>query len=462
MINERTFNGEVMIEFKVFFESALIHRIVISKDRITIGRSEDNDVVLANRHVSRLEAIIEIEGDQIRLIDKSRNGILMDSRRVSESVALPSRCRLDIYPFEIECLHLKEDETMPIPIPEKPKPTSETEQGRKTPFAKHSVISSHFTGLIGESPGMQQLYRLIQDVGDSPATILVRGEHGTGKELIARALHNVSQRKGKIFVPVNCAAIPVDLIESELFGYEKGAFTGAQTAKSGKIEEAAGGTLFLDEIGELSMAAQAKLLRFLQEKTVMRLGSAREVPIDVRVIAATNRDLEKDINEGNFRADLYHRLRVVQIPVPPLRERLEDVPLLVKHFLMKIANELGLTAEPIVTDEAMHRLKTAQWGGNVRQLENALYSATLRSRPSHVIDEAVLLEDAPMWMASEGGEQESPLEALSKQAFIQILTEHQWDTTKVAKVLRVSRGTIYYKMKKYGIEAPRSSPRGHL
>jgi len=447
-----------MIEFKVFLESTLIHRIVISKDRITIGRSEDSDLVLANRHVSRLEAIIEKQGDQLHLIDKSRNGILMDSRRISDSVVLPFRCRLDIYPFEIECLSLKEDET--IPIPTKPKQPSAAEPVLEAPVGKHSLTSYHFTGLIGESPGMQQLYRLIQDVGDSPATVLIRGEHGTGKELVARALYEVSQRKGKVFMPVNCAAIPLDLIESELFGYEKGAFTGAQTAKAGKIEEAGGGTLFLDEIGELSMTAQVKLLRFLQEKSVMRLGSAREVPIDVRVIAATNRDLEKDIHDGNFRADLYYRLRVVQISIPPLRDRLEDVPLLVKHFVKKIANEVGLSTEPIVIDEAMHRLQTAPWSGNVRQLENTLYSATLRSRPSYVINEAVLLEDASMWMSSEGGEQENPLDALSKQAFIQILTEHQWDTAKVAKVLKVSRGTIYYKMKKYSIEAPRSSTRG--
>ncbi|MGB0911761.1 MAG: sigma 54-interacting transcriptional regulator [Nitrospirales bacterium] len=447
-----------MIELKVYLDSALIHKTTLAKNRITIGRSDDNDLVLANPHVSRLEAIVEVENEQITLYDKSTNGILVDSQRISESIHLPHRCQIDIFPFQIACLSYREDETIPLPAPIKP--LTQSSPGQATQGQKPSSNSCHFTGLVGESQGMQQLYQLIKDVGDSPATILIRGEHGTGKELVARALHNISQRNQKTFVPVNCAAIPFDLIESELFGYEKGAFTGAQTAKTGKIEEAKGGTLFLDEIGELSMNAQGKLLRFLQEKAVMRLGSAKEVPVDVRVITATNRDREKAINNGDMRADLYYRLQVVQLIIPPLRERQEDISLLVKHFIKKIGAELGLPSEPLITDEAMDRISKAQWPGNVRQLENVLYSAILRSRSSNLIDDAVLLKDTTNWTTSKPTEEETPLDSINKQALLDVLTQHHWDTTKAAEVLKVSRGTVYYKMKKHGIEPPRPQSRG--
>ncbi|WP_454063406.1 sigma 54-interacting transcriptional regulator [Candidatus Nitrospira salsa] len=446
-----------MIELKVYLDSVLIHKTTHAKNRITIGRSEDNDLILVNPHVSRQEAIIEIENGKMVLHDKSTNGILLDSQRVSGLITLPNRCLLEIFPFQIEYLCYREDET--IPLPKLSQPPSSPKPEPVEHFRKPSPTSSHFTGLVGESQAMHQLYQLIQDVGDSPATILIRGEHGTGKELVARALHNVSQRHHKPFVPVNCAAIPLDLIESELFGYEKGAFTGAQIMKTGKIEEARGGTIFLDEIGELSMSAQAKILRFLQEKAIMRLGSAKEVPVDVRVITATNRDLEKAMHDGDIRADLYYRLRVVQLTIQPLRERAEDIPLLVKHFVQKITKELGLSSEPLITDEARNRLNGAPWPGNVRQLENVLYSAILRSRSSHLIDEPVLLEDSTTWTSIELTEHETPLNTINKQALLQVLTQHHWDTTKAAKVLKVSRGTIYYKMKKYGIEPPRPQSR---
>ncbi len=446
-----------MIELRVYLETTLIQRATLTKNRITIGRSEDNDVVLSNRHVSRLEAIIQHDGETITLIDKSKNGILLDSKRISESVVLPSKCKLEIYPFTIECLCHSEDITIPIPKPSEPITISQAVS--EVPPRQSSTATLHFTGLVGESPPMQQLYQLIHDVGDTPATILIHGEHGTGKELVARALHDVSQRRNEIFVPVNCAAIPLDLIESELFGYEKGAFTGALAAKLGKIEAARNGTLFLDEIGELSMSAQAKLLRFLQEKSVMKLGSAKEMPVDTRVITATNRDLSRAVDAGDFRADLYYRLKVVQIALPPLRQHPEDIPLLVTHFTKKITNELDLKNQPTYTDDAMYLLKISSWPGNVRQLENTLYSAILRSRTSMIIDKPLLLQD----MSNEEAEPESadaaPFDKVNKQTLLEVLTQQQWDTSKAAEILKVSRGTIYYKMKKYGIETPRPSSR---
>ena len=263
----------MIIELKTFLGAAVVHTTVLSKTRITIGRSEDNDLVLANPHVSRLEAVIEQTGDGHTLIDNSRNGILVDNQPVDGSLTLPPCCRIAIYPFEIQFAREADDETLTIPLVRKDAASVESQK-----MASHSSqpLASHFSGLIGESPPMLKLYQLIQNVSDSPATILIRGEHGTGKELVARAIHEVSDRKQQPYIPVNCAAIPIDLIESELFGYEKGAFTGAQQGKKGKIEEAEGGTIFLDEIGELSLNAQAKVLRFLQNKTIMRVGSAKE------------------------------------------------------------------------------------------------------------------------------------------------------------------------------------------
>lgn len=443
-----------MLEFKVFLDNKLISRTVLSKGQITVGRTPDNDLVLQNKHVSRHHLTIERDGEGYRLEDKSSNGILLDGQKVPRSASLPDRCTLEIYPFHIDCLRHSEDGTMPIPKKEIPSPESEAVQEPETPPIPSLY---HYDLLIGESPRMQQVYRLIEDVSNSPATVLVRGEHGTGKELVARAIHQASRRSRAPFIAVNCAAIPFDLIESELFGFEKGAFTGASASQKGKIEEAKDGTLFLDEIGELSLPAQAKLLRFLQGKTFTRLGSARETFVDIRIVTATNKDLERAVREERFRIDLYYRIKVVQITLPPLRERREDIPLLVSHFLRKMVHDLALTFDPVPTPAAMKLLQEANWPGNIRQLENVLYSALIRSRPPHLIDEALLLGDSPTWAGAPPAEEDGPIDAINKQLLLRILKENHWDTAKASEVLKVSRGTIYYKMKKYGIDLKQSS-----
>lgn len=453
-----------MIEFKVSLNQVFIHKVQISKNSVTIGRSSENDLILPNPHVSRLEGVISQEGNSMKLVDKSRNGILLDNKRIPPEIILPPYCRLTIYPYELECTIHSEEETITIPLPKNESSGRvhlQIESSECSQPPKEVVI--HFSGIIGESEAMENLYCLIQDLGDSPATILITGEHGTGKELVAQALHQVSPRNGKPFIPLNCAAIPFDLIESELFGYEKGAFTGANIGKLGKIENAKSGTIFLDEIGELHSTAQAKFLRFLQEKTIMRVGGSQEIHVDVRVIAATNRDLEKAISNEEFRVDLYYRLRVAQIHIPPLREHKDDIPSLVDHFLKKISLELQLPQTVVITDEAKEFLLTGSWPGNVRQLENSLYSACLQARRIGIISKILLQKDAEAWLGKDSDEMgEAPLDSLNKQALIKTLSDCQWDTAKAADFLKVSRGTIYYKMKKYGIERSKPSGRGTL
>jgi DNA-binding NtrC family response regulator len=240
--------------------------------------------------------------------------------------------------------------------------------------------STYTTALVGNSRAMQEVYKSIGRVAGTPVTVLIRGATGTGKELVARAIYQHSNRASKPFIAVNCAAIPRELLESELFGHERGAFTGAQTRRIGKFEQAHGGTIFLDEIGDLHPDTQAKLLRVLQEQSFQRVGGDETLKVDVRVLAATHRDLESAIKEGEFREDLYYRLSVVTIALPPLRERAEDIRDLVRYFLRKHGASLGVDS-PSIQPEAIPLLMAQPWAGNVRELENTIREALLLARP---------------------------------------------------------------------------------
>jgi DNA-binding NtrC family response regulator len=240
--------------------------------------------------------------------------------------------------------------------------------------------SANRSAIVGQGKAMQAIYKEVGRVAATPATVLIRGATGTGKELIARAIYQHSDRADKPFIAVNCAAIPDSLLESELFGHERGAFTGAQARRIGRFEQAQGGTLFLDEIGDLNANTQGKLLRVLQERCIQRLGSEATIPVDVRVLAATHRDLETAITEKEFREDLFYRLSVVTITLPPLSERTDDIPLLTKYFILRYGKELGLEA-PSVQPEAISFLQSQPWPGNVRELENVVRQALLLSRP---------------------------------------------------------------------------------
>lgn len=305
-----------------------------------------------------------------------------------------------------------------------------------------------FAGLIGLSPKMQRVYRLVEKVSQHTYPVLVLGESGTGKELIARSIHFSGPRRNRPFVPVDCSALVPTLIESELFGYVKGAFTGAMHAKTGLIEAADSGTLFLDEIGDLPVDLQAKLLRALQEKEVKPVGSTDRVSISTRVIAATNRDLETAVRQGAFRQDLFFRLNVVQIKLPPLRERKSDIPLLVNFFLEKFADPDGTVRT--IYEEAMARLIAYDWLGNVRELENVIERAVaLGSGPIlHVGDLPTNLQYGTAERMPQSDEI-VPLEELERRAILRALREAGGDKLAAARLLGIGKTTLYRKLKQY-------------
>jgi two-component system response regulator HydG len=313
-----------------------------------------------------------------------------------------------------------------------------------------------FGGFVGISPRMQRVYKLIQKVAQHNYPVLIMGESGTGKELVARSIHFSGPRKNKPFAPVDCSSLVPTLIESELFGYVKGAFTGAQHSKQGLFESAADGTLFLDEIGELPNELQSKLLRALQEHEVKPVGSNERVGIRARVIAATNRDLEAGIRMGDFRQDLYFRLNVVQIKLPPLRDRKADIPLLVNSFLEKFSDPSrpGQT----VSEDAMRRIMAYDWPGNIRELENAIERAVaLGSGPVlHVGDLPSNLQYTAAAEKLPESDELVPLEALERRAIFRALRETSGDKLAAARILGIGKTTLYRKLKQYETARPQA------
>ena len=308
--------------------------------------------------------------------------------------------------------------------------------------------------MVGESPALLAVRELIDKVGPTSARVLITGENGTGKELVARALHESSPRRDRAFVEVNCAAIPSELIESELFGHMKGSFTGAFADRAGKFEQADGGTLFLDEVGDMSLSAQAKLLRVLQEGVVTRIGGSKSIQVDVRVLAATNKELESEIVEGRFREDLLYRLNVVPIEVPALRERLEDVPALVAHFAGQLAAGAGVPGKTFA-DEAIARLRSRSWPGNIRELRNAVERALILAPGKLVVAADIdrLLpggEGAPLDPARSQTFETFKQEA-EKSFLAQQLREHDWNVSETARALKMPRSNLYKKIERYGL-----------
>jgi two-component system response regulator AtoC len=313
---------------------------------------------------------------------------------------------------------------------------------------------SRLDTIIGRSPKMQQVYKCIGKVADRNVTVLIQGESGTGKELVARAIHRNSRRWNQPFVKINCATIPENLLESELFGHERGAFTGAVGRKLGKFELAHRGTVLLDEIGELSPATQAKLLRFLQEKEFERVGGTETIRVDVRVLAATNRNLQRMVEEGTFREDLFFRLNVVTIALPPLRERKEDIPLLVEYFLKKYTREFNKEVRGF-SAEAMELLQRYDWPGNVRELENLVERAVVMADGP-----VVLPGDLPYNLQRARREEGAVAPRMTlkeivadveREVILRALREHDWNRTATAAALGLNRRSLYAKMKEYGL-----------
>jgi transcriptional regulator with PAS, ATPase and Fis domain len=299
------------------------------------------------------------------------------------------------------------------------------------------------------SNSMQQLRRLIAKVAPSNATVNIYGETGVGKELVAKALHKLSPRRDKPFIQVNCSAFPETLLESELFGYEKGAFTGAMDAKPGRFELASGGTIFLDEIGDISPVIQLKLLRVIQQKEVERLGSNKTIPLDIRVITATNKDLKKLVSEHRFREDLFYRLNVIPIEVMPLRERKEDIPLLIETFIGEVGSANG-TGQKRLADEALTALLNYSWPGNVRELENVV------ERLMIISDGPVIgLPDLPDYMAGKDKEAFGMLDLqkdqVEEKVIREALDEAQGNVTRAAEIIGISRRTLYRKLHKHAM-----------
>ena len=370
--------------------------------------------------------------------------------------------KIPVYDYEIEIVSAR-GETIPISvntallIDEENEIIGGVETFRDLSMYKHLSeelnLKYSFANMIGKDKKMQEIYSLLQTISPTSTTVLIMGETGTGKELVARAIHHNSPRKDKPFIKVDCASLPETLLESELFGYKKGAFTDARTDKPGKFELADSGTIFLDEIGNIPPSIQAKLLRVLEEHAFEPLGGVKTVKVDVRVVAATNRDLKQAIEQEKFREDLYYRLNVMPITIPPLRDRPEDIPLLIEHFLSVFGKKFEKTINA-VSQDAMDLLLDYPWPGNVRQLEHAIEHAfihctgrtiQIRHLPDDIIQKSSILVDKLLT-------KENPIDEIEKEVILEALKRNHWDREKTAKTLKISRITLWRKMRKYGIQ----------
>ncbi len=320
-----------------------------------------------------------------------------------------------------------------------------------------------FSGMVGKNRKMQQVYTLIEKVAPTRTSVLITGESGTGKELIAKAIHYNSDREGAPFISVNCAALPDNLLESELFGHEKGAFTGAISLRKGRFERADSGTLFLDEIGEMPVTLQAKLLRIIQEQTFERVGGSSELSVDVRILTATNKDLKEEVAQGKFREDLYYRLNVLNIHIPPLRERMDDIPLLAAHFIEKFRNQMD-KPNLSISSEAVAFLSSLPWDGNIRELENTIERASILCNKDTITPDDV----QPDTLSSNHPEIDSKfdiddlfrsdirlpevLDAIEKKLLLRAMNQADYVQTKAAKSLGITKSLLQYKMKKFSIK----------
>jgi DNA-binding NtrC family response regulator len=346
-------------------------------------------------------------------------------------------------------------------------------------FSRVSPAGKGVLKIVGTSRKMQEVFKLIGQIAEKDVTVLIAGESGTGKELVARAIYHHSHRKDKPFLAVNCAAIPDTLFESELFGYERGAFTGADRGRIGKFERCDGGTLFFDEVADMSLATQAKVLRVLQEGEFERLGGSETIKVDVRVIAATNKNLEKSVEEGKFREDLYWRLNVISVNLPPLRKRLDDIPALMDYFVGRFSKEYVKPVQ-FVSDTAIQKLQSYSWPGNIRELENCVRRAVVMCKGDVILEEHIILETGPQELIQESAPEQllrnlkdridelvpdilrlsdqrahaNIIDLVEETLMTRALKECNYNQVKAAKMLGISRNTLRHRIKKYNISPP--------
>lgn len=400
-------------------------------DGIERLRTGYHDLVIMDIRMPGMDGVAALE----RMKEASPDsGVVMMTAYASVETAVRAM-KLGAFDYITKPIDIDEVRTVIGRFAEEPEPEDETEDEDVVPG-----------DIVGASDAIRNVVRMAHQVAESDATVLILGESGTGKEVIAREIHRSSGRASGPLVAVNCSAIPEGLLESELFGHEKGAFTGAVRQKRGRFELADGGTIFLDEIGDMSPALQAKLLRFLQDHTVQRVGGGADISVDVRVLAATNKDLEAEVANGGFRDDLYFRLNVVTILLPPLRERKDDLPLLAEHFLLTHAPEGGKPKK--MSPTAMRLVMRYDWPGNVRELENAVHRAVVLSRGDTVFPEHLPARvQAEAAGDDDDGSSGRTIREIERDAIVKTLRETEGNRTRAAKILGISRRTLQNKIK---------------
>lgn len=427
-----------MFELLLKHESGLSTWYAVGETPVTIGRSPDNLLKLPEPEISRHHCKIELKDDQLIFTDLSTNGTLINGK-ILKSAALTVDDRLTIGPWTV---------------------TIETSAGYEIPKTTAEPISltkivsfsssnkNKFGSLIGRSRSMREIFTLIEKIGPTDAAVCISGESGTGKELVARELHNHSSRRKKGMVAINCAAVPANIIESQLFGHERGAFTGAIERTIGLFEQANEGTLFLDEIGEMPLDLQTRLLRVLETKTVRRIGGREDIPVDFRLICATNRDLKKLVSENRFREDLFFRIFVVPVTLSPLRERSEDIELLANHFLEQTSKDRKKLS---FTKTALDKLSNFNWPGNIRELKNTIERSVLFCAENQVDASNLRIESI-----IKNIDPKALLRANESINIAHAIQECRGNLSRASKKLGIARTTLQKKIQKYGIEIQRT------
>jgi transcriptional regulator with GAF, ATPase, and Fis domain len=441
-------------KLSVSISNGMTVEIALGIREVRIGRAPEADLRLPDPSVSRLHARIFRVGAQYFLSDASRNGTFIGNERITQ-LPLDSGQTFRIGPYHIH-FHRAFPERGTTETPTmvdgvRPAPSC-APRPAETPLPPPV---DHPLGLVGKSASLQTRLRSIRKVASSEFPVLVEGETGCGKELVSRGIHDLSSRNGRPFVVVNCGAISSELIESELFGHEKGAFTGATAQRKGAFEIADSGSIFLDEIGELPLALQPKLLRVLEQKEFKRVGGNESILTDVRILAATNRNLREEIRNKTFRDDLYFRIGAITLEIPPLRERREDIPLIARHFLESIPPGRGNTL-PALSDDAAAFLATLDWPGNIRELRNAMHRAVVMSEGTALsaADFAFLRSDDSPSPGADQGDALTRWELSEKTSIQAELIRQQWNKTATARSLGIAKSTLFEKLKKYAIRSP--------